>query len=291
MTNYILLLFLYIVWGTTYTAIPFALKGFTPFAMASIRFLLCGLIFLPFTTRADWRWQKARPVVLGGMALSLANALVMWSQQTMPSGLASLFVATVPLWFMVVNWRFFEKRRPQKMAVLGLLFGIVGVAFLTYATGKDMSLRASAIALLASSFIWVIGSLFIRRSMGNYGTFAGLSVQLTSGGVFLTFMAVVTGEDYVANFSHRVPEAWGAFLWLTIFGSLMSMSAYNKLLKSMSPHVVGTYALVNPMIAMLLGQIVLGEVLSVDMLLATSMVLGGVSLILYANSTGQRKLN
>lgn len=284
MTNYLLLLFLYIVWGTTYTAIPFALKGFTPFAMASIRFLLCGLIFMPFTTREDWRWEKAKPIVFGGVALSLANSLVMWSQQTMPSGLASLFVATVPLWFMVVNWGFFEKKKPQKIAVLGLIFGIVGVGFLTYATGKDLSLRESAIALLASSFIWVVGSLFIRRSMGNYGTFAGLSVQLTSGGVFLTIMTLIRQEDYVANITHGNLEAWGAFLWLTILGSLMSMSAYNKLLKTMSPHVVGTYALVNPMIAMFLGQIVLGEVLSVDMLIATSMVLGGVGLILYANS-------
>lgn len=284
MTNYLLLLFLYIVWGTTYTAIPFALKGFTPFAMASIRFLLCGLIFMPFTTREDWRWKKAKPIVLGGVALSFANALVMWSQQTMPSGLASLFVATVPLWFMVVNWKFFDKKTPQKIAVLGLLFGILGVAFLTYATGKDLSLRESAIALLASSVIWVVGSLFIRRSVGNYGTFAGLSVQLTSGGVFLTVMALIRQENYVANFTHGNFEAWGAFLWLTVLGSLMSMSAYNKLLKTMSPHVVGTYALVNPMIAMLLGQFFLGEVFSLDMLIATSMVLGGVGLILYANS-------
>ncbi len=283
MTNYLLLLFLYIVWGTTYTAISFALKGFTPLVMASMRYLICGLFFLPWTTRSDWKWQKAWPQVLGGICLVFANSLVMWSQQTMPSGLASLFIATVPLWFLLVNGLFFEKKVPNKVAIIGVIVGIAGVGFLSYVTGKDLSLRAGAVALVSASLIWVIGSMFIRRSMAEYKTFPAISVQLTSGGIFLVILSLFSEETYSSNLTHGNFGAWAGFFYLTIAGSLMALTVYNKLLQRLPPHVVGTYALVNPMVAMLLGQMVLGEVLTVDMLLATLMVLGGVALIIYSN--------
>lgn len=285
MKNYLLLLFLYIVWGTTYTAIPFALKGFTPFLMASARYLLVGLVFLPFTTRADWEWKRAWPQVLGGVSMVIANSLVMWSQKTMPSGLASLFIATVPLWFMMVNWLFFEKKVPEKIAVAGLLLGISGVGYLSYATGTDVSLRASAAALMFASFVWVVGSLFIRRSMVNYKTFPAISVQMISGGLFLTIVSIAfSGESISANFSHGIPEAWAAFFYLTIVGSVLALTVYNILLKTISPPVVGTYALVNPLVAMVLGQVVLGEALTADMLWSMVLILGGVSLLLYSSA-------
>lgn len=285
MTNYLLLLFLYIVWGTTYTAIPFALKGFTPFVMAFSRYLLVGLFFLPWTRRADWDLKRALPQMFGGVCLVMANSLVMWSQQKMPSGLASLFIATVPLWFMLVNGIFFEKKIPEKLAVFGVFLGLSGIGYLSFATGKDMALRMSALALVSASLIWVVGSLFIRRSMANYrNSYSAISIQMVTGSLFMGILASFSGESFSANYVHGNLHAWGGFLYLTVVGSLMALTVYNHLLKNLPPPVTGTYALVNPVVAMILGQIVLGEVLSTEMLVSTMMVLGGVGIILYSGA-------
>lgn len=283
MTNVLRLIFLYIVWGTTYTAISFALKGFTPFTMASMRFLLCGLILLPLTKKEDWNLKYALPHILGGICLTFSNSLVVWSQQNMPSGLAALFVATVPLWFMLLNWGAFEKKRPGLISFIGLMVGLLGVGYLSYASGKDLTMRTSAIVLIIGSLIWCFGSLIIRKAQRKYETSAAISVQLTTGGIFLIIPALLTHENIASNFHQSSWTPVFGWLYLVVFGSLLAMSAYNKLLSSFSPHVVGTYALVNPVVAMLLGQVYLGESLTHEMLVATLLVLGGVGIIILSN--------
>lgn len=283
MRNFLLLLFLYIVWGTTYTAITFALKGFTPFAMASMRFLFCGLILLPFTKMEDWDFRVAWPHMLGGICLNFSNSLVVWSQQSMPSGLAALFVGTVPLWFMLLNWGAFEKKRPSPLSFVGLLVGLCGVAYLSAASGKDLTLRTSAITLVAGSLLWCFGSLVIRKSKGKHSIFSAISIQSLTGGAFLIIPALMNGESFDRNIYEQTVTPFLGWLYLVVFGSLLAMHAYNKLLKDVSPQVVGTYALINPIVAMGLGQFYLGESLTHEMLISAMLVLGGVGLIILSN--------
>lgn len=290
MRNFLLLLFLYIVWGTTYTAISFALKGFTPFAMASMRFLLCGLILLPFTKKEDWDLRVAWPHMLGGICLNFSNSLVVWSQQNMPSGLAALFVGTVPLWFMLLNWGAFEKKRPSPLSFIGLLVGLCGVTYLSASSGKDLTLRSGAFILIAGSLLWCFGSLVIRKSKGKHSIFSAISIQTLTGGTFLIIPALINGESFQHNLNQEALAPIVSWLYLLIFGSILAMNAYNKLLKTLSPHVVGTYALINPIVAMVLGQIYLGESLTHEMLVSAMLVLGGVGLIILSNYQTARKV-
>lgn len=283
MRNFLLLLFLYIVWGTTFTAISLALKGFTPFAMASMRFLLCGLILLPFTKREDWNFKVAWPHMLGGICLNFSNSIVVWSQQTMPSGLAALFVGTVPLWFMLLNWAAFEKKRPTNLSFVGLILGLAGVGYLSLSSGKNMTMQASGLLLIVGSLIWCLGSLVIKKSKSNHSIFASISIQSITGGTFLIIPTLINGESFYHNiFEQSLSPALG-LLYLLIFGSIFAMNAYNKLLKSLSPHVVGTYALINPLVAMALGQFYLGEALTTEMCISAGLVLGGVGVIIFSN--------
>lgn len=283
MRNLLLLLFLYVVWGTTYTAMSLALKGFSPFVMASMRFLFCGLLLLPFTKMEDWNFKVAWPHMLGGICLNFSNSLVAWSQQTMPSGLAALFVGTVPLWFMLLNWGAFEKKRPSPLSFVGLLVGLCGVAYLSASSGKDLTLRASAITLVAGSLLWCFGSLVMRKSKGTHSIFSAISIQSITGGTFLIIPALLNGESYDRNIYEQTVTPFLGWLYLVVFGTLLAMHAYNKLLKSLSPHVVGTYALINPLVAMGLGQFYLGESLTHEMMISAMLVLGGVGIIIASN--------
>lgn len=280
--NILLLLFLYIVWGTTYTAIVYALEGFEPFNLAGWRFFIAGLVFMPFMTRLDWQLRRNWPHIIGGIGLATGNALVVWSQTAMPSGLAALFVGSVPLWLIVLDWIFFKRQRPRFFSMLGCLIGLLGLYLLSVQTGKDVSLRWSAIALILAALLWSIGTLVIRSGQSPLPRASALAVQLVSGGIFQFILAAFHGEDFIpsaAAFAWKPFLAWG---YLVVFGSILAMRAYNYLLGKVDPVTIGTYALVNPVVALLLGQWLFSESIESTTLVSGALVLFGVGLILWA---------
>lgn len=282
MKNMLLLLFLYVVWGTTYTAIVYALEGFEPFVLAAWRFLFAGLIFAPFTKINDWKWSNAWPHILGGIGLATGNALVVWSQTAMPSGLAALFVGSVPLWMIALDWSFFSRRRPHFLSIAGCLVGLAGLYFLSVQTGKDLTLRSSAIALIGAAFLWSLGTLIIRHGKSPLPRRSALAIQLVFGGIFQFVIAFFHGENFIpteAAFSLKPFLAWS---YLVLFGSVLAMRAYNYLLPQMDSAVIGTYALANPVVALLLGHWLFGESLDLATVMAGVLVLFGVGLILMA---------
>lgn len=291
MFNALLLLFLYVVWGTTYTGITFALKGYSPFAMAAIRFTICGLMFLPFTSKEHWKFENAKFLIFGGVFLTLGNALVVWSQQKMPSGLAALFLGTIPLFLMLLNWVAFDKKRPTNQSLIGLVIGLVGVTYLSFATGKDMTLRASCITLIISALSWAIGTLLVKNSRIKYSMVTALSVQHLFGGLFLFIPAVLSGENLTANFTQTDFTPVMGLLYLIAFGSILGMAAYNRLLQAYPSHVVGTYALMNPIFAILMGQLILGEAITMEIITATVLVLSGVAVILFTKKQAVQKVD
>lgn len=289
MFNAGLLLFIYVVWGTTYAAISMALQGYSPFSMAVIRYTLCGLAFLPFTRREDWKLEKAKYHMMGGILLTLGNALVVWSQQKMPSGLAALFLGTIPLFLMILNWIAFEKKRPTNQSFMGLIIGLIGVTYLSYATGKDMTLRASCLMLLLAAFIWAIGTLLLKHSPAKYSMNSSLAIQLLTGGLFLNIPAFINGEDLLLNLTQTSFTPLMGMVYLIVFGTMLAMAAYNRLLKVYPSQIVGTYALMNPIFAIILGQMILGEKMTMEIITSTVLVLSGVAVILFSKKTAKVK--
>lgn len=280
--NMLLLLFLYVVWGTTYTAIVYALEGFEPFVLAAWRFFIAGLLFAPFTKLSDLKWSNAWPHILGGIGLATGNALVVWSQTAMPSGLAALFVGSVPLWMIALDWGFFGRRRPHFFSIAGCLVGLAGLYFLSAQTGKDLTLRSSAIALIGAAFLWSLGTLIIRHGKSPLPRRSALALQLVFGGLFQFLLAFFHGESFIPSAAAFTLKPFLAWSYLVIFGSVLAMRAYNHLLGQLDSAVIGTYALANPVVALLLGHWLFAEALDAGTLMAGALVLFGVGLILLA---------
>lgn len=285
--NLILLIFIYIIWGTTYTAIVYALKGFEPFGLAGWRFLVAGLVFVPFTRKVDWKLGNSWHSIVGGIGLATGNALVVWSQTRMTSGLAALYVGSVPLWLILIDWLFFTKKKPHLLSVLGCLVGLSGLYLLSLETGKDLSLRLSAVALIGAALLWSIGTLFIRKGQGRITRNSAIAIQLIYGGLFQFILAFFHGEDFFPGTMAFELKPFLAWSYLVIFGSVLAMNAYNYLIKTTSPAIIGTYALANPIVALMLGFLLFDEQLTVGTLISGLLVLAGVALILMS---GRKKL-
>lgn len=278
--NIILLLFLYVVWGTTYTAIVYALEGFEPFAMAGWRFVVAGLIFIPFSKLHHWKWKRAWPNILGGIGLATGNGLVVWSQTTMPSGLAALFLGSIPLWLILLDWIFYSRTKPHAYSLSGCFLGLLGLYFLAAETSSDLSLRSSAMALIGAALLWSIATLIIRNNDFDIPRRSALAIQLFYGGVFQLLLAFFNGESFFPSTAALELRPLLGWAYLVIFGSVLAMNAYNYLLKLTSPAIIGTYALANPIVALLLGYLLFDESMSLTTILAGLLVLAGVGLIL-----------
>ena len=174
-----------------------------------------------------------------------------------------------------------------KRQVLGCLVGLSGLYLLSLETGKDLSLRLSAVALIGAALLWSIGTLFIRKGQGRIKRNSAISIQLVYGGLFQFLLAFLHGEDFFPGamaFEMKPLLAWS---YLVIFGSVLAMNAYNYLIKTTTPAIIGTYALANQVVALFLGFLLFDEALSMSTVIAGILVLAGVALILIA---GRKKL-
>lgn len=280
---WIALLTIYVVWGSTYLAIAIAVKELPPFFAAFLRFLVAGLLMgalaLRFDpadrrpTRRDWLDYG----LIGVLFLGLGNAFVMWSEQHIPSGIAALIVATVPLWTTLL-----DGLRPggtpwTLRAWIGVALGLLGVAFVARPGGDGGPLSAhlaGVAALLVASLSWTVGALYSKSLRRPLPVFTASAIEMVVGSLALFFESRLAGED-LARLQTASPQAWGALGYLVVFGSLIGFTAFAYCLSVMPAGVVATYAYVNPVVAVALGALVLGEPI-------TPAVLGGALLILFA---------
>lgn len=283
-------LVLYLVWGSTYLAIRWTVQGIPPFFAAGIRHLTAGLLLYAWSrshgaerpTLAQWRIAA----VVGGMLLVIANGLVSWSQQYVPSGLASLVVSSVPIWFVAVDWLRPGGARPSRRTIAGLALGSFGIAALVWsagglgnhtATGTMMLIGCAA--LLFASFSWASGSVFSRQMPRHPHGGLATSMEMATAGAMLLPLSWVTGD--IARFDAHAasPASWWSLAYLIVFGSLLGFSAYAWLLRVSTPAKVATYAYVNPVVAVALGWAFAGERLTVGTMLAAVIILSAVVLI------------
>ncbi|MGV3708923.1 MAG: drug/metabolite exporter YedA [Gemmatimonas sp.] len=277
---------IYVVWGSTYLAIRLGVETIPPFLMGGIRFIIAGSVLYGWS-----RWRgAARPervhwknaAIIGAMLLMVGNGAVGWAEQRVDSGMASLLVATVPLWLVVAE--VVQGSRPSWLQWLGVGVGLVGVGLLVLPGGDTAHAvdRAGAVVLMLGSLSWTIGSLYSRTArLATPATMAS-GMQMLCGGVLMLTVSLLRGEITSLEPSTISATSVGALFYLVIFGSIIGFSTYMWLLKVARPSAVGTYAYVNPLVAVLLGVVVAGEKLPPTATVAMVVILASVALVTIA---------
>ena len=282
----------YVVWGSTYLAIKFAIETVPPFLMASVRFLVAGAMLYAW---ARWRgadrptWVHWRSTAIVGAALFLAgNGGVVWSEQYVPSGLAALLVATVPLWMVLFGALFPGGSLPPLRVWAGIGLGLVGVALLARPDAGSGTASphyvAGALALIVASMLWSLGSVYSRRAPLPKSLPLTIGMQMLCGGVALGLASVVAGEPGRFDLAAVSAKSLWAVAYLLVFGALIGFSAYLYLLHNTTPAKAATYAYVNPVVAMLLGWAFAGETIGPRTMVAAAIILASVVVIVVGGS-------
>ncbi len=283
---------LYLIWGSTYLGILFAIQSIPPLLMAGTRFLFAGMILYagahisgaPRSSRADWRIA----LIVGACLLLGGNGGVTLSEQYVPSGLAALLVATVPIYIALLSWLFGMSQRPSAITWAGLAGGFVGVGVLLgpalrfSATGESPHAWIGMTILLCSSLIWSAGSLYSRGAKISTSPFLAAAQQMLCGGALLIIAGIAKGE--LRHFDPRqitMQSTW-AFVYLVLIGGIIGYVSYAWLLRRCEPAKVATYAYVNPIVAVLLGAMFAHETLSLRTLIAAGLIIGSVALVITA---------
>ena len=276
----------YVLWGSTYLAIRFGVETIPPFVMAGTRHLTAGLLLYAWmrakgTARPEPRhWVSA--AAIGGLMLLGGNGLVTWAEQRVPSGLAALIVASVPIWMAVLSG-LEKRRRPSGFVIGGLALGLAGIALLVvpgrFGGGEHVDPLGAA-ALLLAALSWSIGSLYARRAKLPTSTLTAVSMEMIAGGALLWAAGLIGGEGSRLHVSVVSLKSALSLGYLVVFGSLLGFSAYVWLLRVTTPARVSTYAYVNPVVAVLLGMLFAGEQLTLRIGLAAAGIVAAVALIL-----------
>lgn len=281
------LLAVYFIWGSTYLAIRFVVEEMPPFISAGARFLLAGTVLMIFSRLrgAAWpQWREWRAAAIIAFALFLVgHGVVVWVEQFMSSGLTALVVATVPVWMTVIVAFDKSGHAPNWAEYVGLVLGMVGVSLLVNPfAGTGNADVLGVLMLVGAAFAWAAGSIYSRKAAKPKSRSMGAAAQMLLGGVLLFSFGALTGELSRLNPAAITSKSVFSLLYLTVFGSLIAFSAYNWLLQSTHGILAGTYAFVNPAVALFLGALLAGEQLGSRDILASAVILAGVVLITLA---------
>ncbi len=277
----------YLLWGSTYLAIHFAVRTLPPFTMAGIRFTLAGGILYAILrlrgTAAPERRHWGTALMVGTLLLAVGNGGVSWAQQIVPSGTAALIIAGTPGWMLLFDWLRPGGRRPLLAEVAGLALGMGGIVLLVSGGGSLLARPIhppGALVLVLASVGWAFGSILSRGLAVPRSPFLLTAMQMLAGGCVLLIMGVVAGEWAGFRPSEVSAASLLALLYLIVFGAWMGYSAYIWLLRETTPAVASSYAFVNPGIAVLLGWLFAGEVVDRGMVGAMALIVVGVALII-----------
>ncbi len=281
------LIALYIVWGSTYLAIRFAVETIPPFLMAGTRFLISGLILYtwrrlagdPVPTIRQWRSSA----IIGVLLLLGGNGVLSWAEQHVPSGVSALMIASIPLWMAVIDAVRRGGTKPDLRVSVGLLIGFGGLALLVFssegfASGNALDITGILVLLLAA-FLWSLGSVYSRGADLPQSSLMGTGIEMLTGSVSLFLAGTVTGEWRALNLSAIQPNSILGLAYLISFGSLIGFVAYAWLLRNAPLPLVSTYAYVNPVIAILLGAWLGSELLTPAIGIAALIIIGSVVII------------
>jgi len=277
---------IYLLWGSTYLGIRYAVETIPPFLMAGTRHLIAGLLLYAWVRgrgekRPRWRdWAVA--AAIGSLMLLGGNGLVSWAEQRVPSGLAALIVASVPIWMTVLE-SLQRRRAPRAAVVAGLVLGLGSLGILVAPGKLGTSGRIDplgAAALLTAALCWAVGSLYSRVAKLPVSTFLAIAMEMIAGGLVLWTAGALSGETARLHLSAVSGRSIASLGYLIVFGSLAGFSAYMWLLRVTTPARVSTYAYVNPIVALTLGWAIGGEALTLRTGLAAAGIVAAVAVII-----------
>jgi drug/metabolite transporter (DMT)-like permease len=278
----------YLVWGSTYLAIEVANRTLPPLLMLSVRFLIAGGLLYGWTA---WRGDlaAARPgrrewgaaALVGALLLVVDTGGIAWAEQRVPSGIAALLVATVPVFIAVLDRAFFGVRLGFG-AVAGISIGLVGVALLVGPSGKLDAL--GAIVILVASLAWAAGSVYARVAPLPRLPLVSASLQMLCAGVLLAVAGIAMGELSRVHLGRISAASLGALGFLIVFGSLVAFTAYAWLLKNASSSLLSTYAYVNPAVAVFLGWAFAGEHVGSKEVASGLVILSSIALLVFGRA-------
>lgn len=281
---------LYVIWGSTYLAIRYAVQTLPPFAMAGARFVLAGAILAAWAwwregaraTAANWR----AATIAGALLLAGGNGAVVWAEQRVPSGLAALLVAAMPFWMVLVDWLRPGGRAPRLAVAIGIAVGMAGIVLLVGpgSLAGDRVDPLGATALVFGSLSWAIGSLYSRHAPLPKSAILATGMEMLTGGVVLLIIAAIAGEYGRLDVAHASRASIAGYFYLVVFGSLIGFTAFAWLLRVSTPARVSTYAFVNPVVAVLLGWAIAHEPVGPRTLVAAAIIVGAVALITFGTT-------
>jgi drug/metabolite transporter (DMT)-like permease len=279
----------YLIWGSTYLAIRVGVESFPPLLLAGSRHLIFGLLFYPllrWKTGIRPTWANWRTVTVTGLLLLfVGNGGVCVAEQTVPSGVTALLVATVSLWMVLIDWLRPGGVRPVARVLIGLLLGFAGLALLVGPKDLGGSARINPVGvaiLVVASFAWACGSLYSKHGQMPSSPLLGAAMQSLTGGTVLWIVGWLSGEVRSLHLAAVSTRSWVALGYLVFCGSMIGFTAYIYILKHSTATRVATYAFVNPVVALFLGWLLLGESITLRTILAAAVILAAVLLVITA---------
>lgn len=279
---------IYVIWGSSYLAIRIGIETLPPFLMAGGRFLVAGVLVLVIAgargpvrfTRGDW----VHAFVVGLLLFAGGNGALVWGEQTVPSGIAALLVACTPMWMVLIDWLRPHGHAQNRWAIGGLLLGLVGVATLLGPdafTGRGIN-PVGATVILGGSVSWAAGTIYTKRVGKPRSALLGTGTQMICGGAILLALAFALGEHTGFEAGRVSARSIAALLYLTLVASVVAFTAYTWLIRVTTPARLGTYAYVNPVIAVFLGWAFAREPLTLRTIVAAAIIVAAVAVITLA---------
>lgn len=287
------LLAVYFAWGGTYLAMRFAVETLPPFLLAGIRFVIAGLLLYLWEIARGTKnpeklhWRNA--TIIGGLMLLGGNSLVVWAEQTIPSGIAALIIATVPLWMTLLAWLWQGSAKPNGYVITGLLLGFLGQIFLVINSWQSSTYQSEQffgyLILTFSALFWAAGSVYSRKAQLPSSSLMSIAIQNLSGGILCLLVGISLGELSQLHIDNISTRSLLSLAYLIFIGSLIGFSSYIWVLKKAEPTLVSTYAYVNPVVAVFLGCFFANEQLTKNDVFAAISILAAVILITRAATT------
>jgi drug/metabolite transporter (DMT)-like permease len=281
---WVALVVVWIVWGSTYLGIRIVVREMPPLLTASFRFLcagaLMGAVALVVDRRSGWpgprQWLDYS--LIGILLLSVGNGLVMWAERTVPSGTAALIVATVPVWILLLDGLRPGGQPWTGRVWIGTAVGLLGVGLVARPeTGMDAGHWPAIVGLQVACLAWTVGSLYAQSVPKRLPLASAAAMEMLAGSMVLAALAWLLGED-PTRIAEASPRAWAAVAYLVVFGSLVGFTAFAYCLNELPATTVGTYAYVNPVVAVFLGWLILGEALTPGLLTGGALIVLSVIL-------------
>lgn len=274
-----------IVWGTTYVAIKIALQTIPPFLMGGIRYIAAGLILGAFAVNRGYRLppvgQWGTLALLGFLMLLMGNGGVAWGSQYVPSGLVAVLVGMSPFWMTGVDALMRDGKQLFLRQWIGLVIGLAGITTLVWpditaggASGRNFALGVLSVQIACAG--WAVGSAYTRRHVMPGHILGAASVQMAAGGVFMALAGMLAGEWRHLSFTPATTAAVG---YLILFGSVIAFAAYSYALQHLDIAIVSLYTYINPVIAVALGTILLGEPFHARMAIAAGIIVAGILIV------------